>query len=75
MIISEPADVALAGIPAPVADLVLIVVALSLFSYIMFRRIRLLRQGMPDSRSREFGARSVAQMELPWRYSRQLFYL
>src|SRR4030065_198741 len=57
MIISEPADVALAGIPAPVIALVLLILALALFGFIMFRRIQLLRQGMPDSRFSDIGKR------------------
>ena len=57
MTISEPADVALAGIPAPVIALALLIVALALFSFIMFRRIQLLRQGMPDPRFSDIGKR------------------
>ena len=57
MSIREPADVALAGIPAPVITLVLLVAALALFSFIMFRRIQVLRQGMPDFRFSDFGKR------------------
>ncbi len=57
MNIREPADVALAGIPTPIIALVLLVAALALFSFIMFRRIQLLRQGMPDFRFSDFGKR------------------
>lgn len=57
MIIREPADVALAGIPAPLIAFILIVAALALFGFIMSRRIRVLRQGMPDSRFSELGKR------------------
>jgi Fe-S oxidoreductase len=57
MTISEPADVTLAGIPAPVIAFALLVVALALFGFIMFRRIQLLRQGMPDSRFSDIGKR------------------
>lgn len=57
MIISEPADVALAGIPAPAIALALLVAALVLFSFIIFRRIQVLRQGAPDPRFSNVGQR------------------
>ncbi|MGO9118012.1 MAG: (Fe-S)-binding protein [Desulfomonilaceae bacterium] len=57
MNIREPADVALAGIPAPIVALVVLVAALALFSFIMFRRIQVLRQGMPDLRFSDLGKR------------------
>lgn len=50
MTMIEPADFPIAGIPAPVLALVILVSAISFFSYIMFRRIDLLRKLMPDHR-------------------------
>ena len=43
MTILEPADVPLAGIPAPAVALVILAAAILLFSYVMFRRIQILR--------------------------------
>ncbi len=57
MIIREPAEVALAGIPASFVAFVLIITALALFSYVLFRRISVLTQGMPDSRFSQIGKR------------------
>ncbi len=44
MTILEPADVSVAGIPGPTLALVIIIGALSLFAYVMSRRIDLLRK-------------------------------
>lgn len=57
MTILEPADVSPAGIPAPFIALVVLVAALSLFSYLMSRRIELLRKMMPDDRFSDMGER------------------
>jgi Fe-S oxidoreductase len=57
MTIPEPANVPLAGIPAPAIAFVVLVAAISLFSYVMFRRIQLLRLGMPDPRFSDIGER------------------
>jgi Fe-S oxidoreductase len=57
MLMLEPADVPLAGIPAPSVALDVLVAALSLFSYIMSRRIDLLRKMMPDPRLSDIGER------------------
>ncbi|MDQ1238813.1 MAG: hypothetical protein QG577_998 [Thermodesulfobacteriota bacterium] len=57
MSIHEPADVAILGIPAPAIALVVLVVAVASFSYIMYRRLDLLRKLMPDPRSSEVGKR------------------
>ncbi|MBI5568579.1 MAG: (Fe-S)-binding protein [Desulfomonile tiedjei] len=57
MTIQEPANVALAGIPAPGLAFVILVAALCLFAYIMNRRIDLLRKAMPDPRFDDIGER------------------
>ncbi len=57
MTILEPADVSVAGIPGPKLVLVIIVCALSLFVYVMSRRIELLRKAMPDFRFSDIGER------------------
>jgi Fe-S oxidoreductase len=46
----QPADGVVAGIPGPTLALVIILTALILFAYIMYRRIELLRQAAPDPR-------------------------
>jgi Fe-S oxidoreductase len=50
MTILEPADFPIFGIPSPVLALVILLSAMSLFSYIMFRRLDPLRKLMPDPR-------------------------
>jgi Fe-S oxidoreductase len=50
MTIIEPAEAPLAGLPAPVVAFIIVVGAILLFSYVIFRRVRLLRLGMPDPR-------------------------
>ena len=57
MTILEPANVPLAGIPAPAVALVILAAAILLFSYVMFRRIQILRVGMPDPRFSSIGER------------------
>ena len=57
MTILEPANVPLAGIPAPAVAFVVLVAALLMFSYVMFRRIQLLRLGAPDDRFSNIGER------------------
>ncbi|MBI4962933.1 MAG: (Fe-S)-binding protein [Desulfomonile tiedjei] len=57
MAIVEPADFPIAGVPAPVLILVVLAAALCLFSFIMFRRIELLRKGKPDPRFSNIGER------------------
>ncbi len=53
----QPADVSLAGIPAPVLAFVILVVAGTLFLYIMYRRIAVLTQVLPDPRFTDIGQR------------------
>ncbi len=50
MTLLEPADLALAGIPAPIIALIVLISALCLFTYLMYRRVHVLVQGMPDPR-------------------------
>ncbi len=57
MAIIEPADVPIAGIPAPALSFIILIAAVSLFAYIMYRRIDLLRKGMPDPRFDRIGER------------------
>lgn len=57
MTMIEPAEFPIAGIPAPILALAILVSALALFSYIMFRRLGLLRKLMPDPRLSEVGTR------------------
>lgn len=57
MTMIEPADVPLAGIPAPIVAAAIIVAAILFFSYVMFRRIDLLRKAMPDLRFSDIGER------------------
>ncbi len=57
MTILEPANVPLAGIPAPAVAFVVFAAAISMFSYVMFRRIKLLRLGMPDARFSDIAER------------------
>jgi len=53
----EPANVPIAGIPAPIIALVLLLAALSLFVFIMYRRLALLKKGMRDPRTDRMGDR------------------
>ena len=57
MTMIEPANVPLAGIPAPTVAAVILVAAISFFSYVMFRRMDLLRKAMPDLRFSDIGER------------------
>ena len=57
MTILEPANVPLAGIPAPAVAFVVLAAAILMFSYVMFRRIQLLRLGAPDDRFSNIGER------------------
>jgi Fe-S oxidoreductase len=57
MTLLEPADLPLAGIPAPVVAAVILIGAVLFFCYVMYRRIDLLRGLMPDFRFDEIGAR------------------
>jgi Fe-S oxidoreductase len=57
MAIIEPADFPIAGIPAPAVSAIILIAALSLFAYIMYRRLALLRIGMPDPRFDRIGER------------------
>ncbi len=57
MTVLEPANVAIAGIPAPRVALAILILALLLFTYIMTRRIELLRKLMPDLRFNEIAER------------------
>ncbi|HMK35211.1 MAG TPA: (Fe-S)-binding protein [Desulfomonilaceae bacterium] len=57
MTMIEPADVSLAGIPAPFVALVVLVAAVFFFAYIMSRRIELLKIMMPDYRFSDVGER------------------
>ncbi|MEW6114200.1 MAG: electron transfer flavoprotein, partial [Thermodesulfobacteriota bacterium] len=50
MTLLEPANVALAGIPAPAIAFVILVSAVGFFIYVMYRRIDLLRKTLPDAR-------------------------
>ncbi len=53
----EPADFPIGGIPGPVLSTVLLITGLTLFSFIMFKRIQLLKIGKPDNRFSELGLR------------------
>jgi Fe-S oxidoreductase len=53
----EPADFPIGGIPGPVLSAVFLITGLTLFSFIMFKRIGLLRTGKPDNRFSELGSR------------------
>jgi Fe-S oxidoreductase len=57
MTLLEPADLPLAGIPAPVVAAVILIGAVLFFCYVMYRRIDLLRRLMPDFRFDAIGAR------------------
>ena len=57
MAMLEPAQVPLAGIPAPVVAFVVLASALGLFAYIMWKRIDLLKAGLPDGRLDRVGER------------------
>ncbi|AFM24764.1 (Fe-S)-binding protein [Desulfomonile tiedjei] len=57
MTLLEPADLPLAGIPAPTVAAVILVGAVSFFCYVMYRRMDLLRKLMPDFRFDDIGAR------------------
>ncbi len=50
MDILKPADTPLLGIPAPVIALFILVVAAVFFTYVMYRRIDLMRKAAPDPR-------------------------
>lgn len=57
MTLLEPANVPLAGIPAPVISGIILLVALCLFAYVMYRRLELFRQLNPDQRFDRVGER------------------
>lgn len=71
----EPADVPLAGIPAPVIAAVILIAAVALFSYVMFRRIRLLRKMMPDPRFADVAHRLWLALVYGFGQARQPRYL
>ena len=50
MALPEPADVAIVGVPAPLLALVICVFAVTLFVYVMSKRIHVLRKVLPDER-------------------------
>lgn len=75
MSIPEPANVPIAGIPAPVLASVILIVALCLFAYIMYRRIDLLRKGMPDPRFSDIGQRIKRAIQFGFGQWRQPRYL
>lgn len=50
MTILEPADVPIAGIPAPVIAGLILIIALSLFAFAMTRRLQVMLNGLPDPR-------------------------
>lgn len=57
MALLEPADVGVAGIPAHFFASLILGVALCLFIYVMWKRIELLKTGMPDQRFSDIGRR------------------
>ena len=57
MAMVEPAEFPIAGVPAPVWTLLVLAVALCLFSFIMYRRLELLRKAQPDPRFSDIGRR------------------
>ncbi|MEW6349421.1 MAG: (Fe-S)-binding protein [Thermodesulfobacteriota bacterium] len=57
MAMIEPAQIPLAGIPAPLIAGVVLATSLGLFAYIMYKRIGLLRVGLPDPRVDRIGER------------------
>ena len=57
MDILKPADTPLLGIPAPVIALVILVLAAIFFSYVMYKRIDLMRKAAPDPRFSNIPAR------------------
>jgi Fe-S oxidoreductase len=75
MLFLEPADVPLAGIPAPYIALSILVAALSLFSFVMFRRIDLLRKLLPDYRFSNIGERILMMLVYGFGQYRQPRYL
>jgi hypothetical protein len=50
MTILEPADVPIAGIPAPLLAVIVILIAVCLFLYVMLRRLLVLTRAAPDPR-------------------------
>ena len=48
MTVLQPADVSLAGIPGPYLSLIVLIAALAMFAYVMYRRLDVLRMAMPD---------------------------
>ncbi len=57
MTLLEPADVPIAGIPPHILALIILALALYCFAFVMYRRIDLLRKGMPDPRFSNIGER------------------
>ncbi|MFH0822647.1 MAG: (Fe-S)-binding protein [Pseudomonadota bacterium] len=53
----EPAELSLAGIPAPYVSLVISVFGVFFFAFLISQRFQLLRKSMPDPRFSEAGAR------------------
>jgi Fe-S oxidoreductase len=57
MTLLEPADVPIAGIPAPFLAGAILLISAALFAYVIFRRSELLREALPDPRFSEIPAR------------------
>jgi len=75
MTLLEPADVPLAGIPAPIVAAIILLVAIAIFSYVMLRRIQLLRAVLPDPRLSEIGRRIWLALVYGFGQARQPRYL
>ena len=75
MTMYEPADVPIAGVPAPVLALIILVLAVSFFFYVMYRRIDLLRRALPDPRFSGIGKRVTMALKYGFGQWRQPRYL
>jgi Fe-S oxidoreductase len=75
MTLLEPADVPLAGIPSPYVALVILLTAILLFFYVMYRRIHVLTQALPDERFSNIGERIRLALVYGFGQARQPRYL
>jgi Fe-S oxidoreductase len=75
MTLSAPANVPIAGVPAPIIALIILAAALVLFAYVMYRRLDVLRQALPDERFSELSKRIIIALKYGFGQWRQPRYL
>lgn len=72
---TSPANAKYLGISGPVIAAAILIIALALFTYIMWQRIRILKLGRPDQRLDDIGARIIYALKYGFGQWRQPRYL